>query len=625
MSLGIRRKRSWSLSDHLPSAEQRWQWIPVFEPVSPTCLEEVEWEYPHWPACPVPVSLPFSAIQKLTDIFNHSIQHNTIPNTWKIAKIIPILKPNKSPTEPASYRPISLLCTLSKILERLVLAHITPHIPLSHTQHGFRPKHSTTSLLTNITQTTLEGFNTNKPAPRTLIATIDISKAFDTVPRHTLINKILNTNIHPNFKKWLANFLSGRHGYTIHNGKSSRTKHYTNGVPQGSVLSPTLFNLYMHDIPTPTTPNTNIMSYADDLTILSQHPKYETAAAQLQTYIHTLEHWLSQNRLKVSTTKSTLTLLTPFNREYNAQPHITLNNTPIPVTPTTKILGVTLDRGVTFKQHTDNINTPAKTRLNVLKALTQTTFGHSKEDITTLYKQYIRPILTYAHMAWQPNLADTHLHKLQRTQNAALRIATGCTQSSPTPHLHEETKVLPLSTHMDMRGTHQYTSSLDPTHPLHHTLTPRHTARHIHNTPAEHYTSLYNSLPPTPQGTSLRTHIHTHFTSVAIANLAPNNILGARPPEPNPEELALSREDRVHISRMRCGHHPALPSYMHRIGRAPSDLCSWCGREPGTLEHVLLHCTHLQQYRDIHDIHMLEHLWTRPARSINFLRTAGVI
>ncbi|KAA2237140.1 hypothetical protein F0L68_41695, partial [Solihabitans fulvus] len=124
------------------------------------------------------------------------------------------------------------------------------------------------------------------------------------------MNKILNTHHHPNFKKWLANFLSGRHGYTIYNGKSSRTRHYTNRVPQGSVLSPTLFNLFTHDLPTPIQPHTHTWSYADDLTILAQHPKYETAAEHLQQYLGSLEPWLTTNRMKVTTNKSSLTLIT---------------------------------------------------------------------------------------------------------------------------------------------------------------------------------------------------------------------------------------------------------------------------------------------------------------------------
>ena len=226
--------------------------------------------------------------------------------------------------------PLLLLCNPLKILERLVLTNITPHIPLSPTQHGFRAHHSTTTLLTTLTQHIHEGLNTPKPAHRTMLATIDISKAFDTVPRTLLIQKIYNTNIDIYHKRWLANFLTGRHAYTEHKGKPSTTRRYTNGVPQGSVLSPTLFNLYMHDIPLPIHPDTHILSYADDITIYSQHPNFETAAAQLQEYIYTLEEWLQTNRLKVSPTKSTLTLITPWNQEYSDQPTYTLNNTPIP-------------------------------------------------------------------------------------------------------------------------------------------------------------------------------------------------------------------------------------------------------------------------------------------------------
>ena len=565
------------------------------------------------------------AIRALTDIFNTSIQHNTIPNIWKLAKIISILKPNKSPTEPASYRPISLLSNPSKILERLVLDNITPHIPLSTTQHGFRPKHSTNTLLTNITQTTLEGLNDRKPAKRTIVATIDISKAFDTVPRHLLIDKILNTHIHNNVKKWLANYLSGRHGYTIYNGKSSRTRHYTNGVPQGSVLSPTLFNLYMHDIPLPTHPDVHILSYADDLTIISQHSRHETASRQLQQYMYTLENWLQTNRLKVSANKSLLTLVTPYTLEYTVEPQITLNNTIIPTTHNTKILGVTLDRGMTFRQNTHNATDKCQHRLNVLRALTHTTYGHSKESITTLYKQYIRPILTYAHIAWMPDTAQTHLQKLQVIQNTALRIATGCVRSTPITHLHEETQVLPLKDHMNMRGTQIYTSTLDPSHPLHQTLQVRDTPRQKHNTPASHYTALHAALPPIPPDTSIRSHIHTTHTARALSSFLPNSLLGDHPPLVEKEEATLPRRARVCLARMRCGHHPALDTYMHRIGQADTDLCGRCGAGPGDVQHLLLHCNTTQAQRAQHNIQSLEHLWTHPVSAAEFFRDVGVL
>ena len=105
---------------------------------------------------------------------------------------------------------------------------------------------------------------------------------------------------------------------------------------------------------------------------MSQHPKHETAAANLQVYINQLEIRATTNRLKVSPNKSSPTLITPYNKEISDQPLVTLYNTPIPVNPNPTLLGVTLDPMLTFREHTDTINTKAKRRLNVLRALTHT-------------------------------------------------------------------------------------------------------------------------------------------------------------------------------------------------------------------------------------------------------------
>ena len=115
-------------------------------------------------------------LQVLTNIAIYSYSHNTIPNIWKHGKIITIPRPNKDPTDPASYRPITLLCTPSKVIERLIL------------QHGFRPLHSTNTLLTDLTQRVFDGINSSRLPHRTLLITLDISKAFDATPRHNLTN-----------------------------------------------------------------------------------------------------------------------------------------------------------------------------------------------------------------------------------------------------------------------------------------------------------------------------------------------------------------------------------------------------------------------------------------------------
>ena len=157
---------------------------------------------------------------------------------------------------------------------------------------------------------------------RTLLTTVDISKAFDAILRHILKGELYNTNMH-NTKRWLANYLGGRQSHVSFNGKSSHTRNFPNGVPQGSVLSPILFNIYMHDTP-PTPANINIMSYVDDFTITSTHNYIPTATSQLQSYLNTLQTLFDTNRLKVAPTKSTITLLTNYTKEHRHTPQLTL-------------------------------------------------------------------------------------------------------------------------------------------------------------------------------------------------------------------------------------------------------------------------------------------------------------
>ena len=183
------------------------------------------------------------------------------------------------------------------------------------------------------------------------------------------------------------------------------------------------------------------------------------------------------------------------------------------------------------------------------------------KSLTLIYKQYIRSVLEYASPAWAPNLASTHHNTLQTTQNNALRIITGCKQTTPTNHLHYETQVLTLQEHINMRGTQFLAAaSANPGHPCHYMLAHQLTPRSIKTAPRALYTGLLNTIP---QHSS--SDIHTHFTNLAIQKLGPNTTLGTPPPEIHHSKLALPRSDRVHLSRLGCGHHTALATYRKRI------------------------------------------------------------
>ena len=262
--------------------------------------------------------LSYHSISIITQLYNKIINTNIIPTTWKIAKIIPILKPNKDPNVHTSYRPIALLSPLAKILESTIHTIIRPHLPACSHQHGFKQKHSITTALHSIIDPIITGFNQRRPPGRTALIAIDFSQAFDTVNIITLINKIINNTTIPNLlKKFIGNYIHGRQGYTTYNNQTSKIHIFKTGVPQGGVLSPSLFNLYLSDIPTPANPLINLTGYADDITITATHTNYRTAETILQPYLDSITNWAEQNNLILNTSKTQTTLFTPDPAEYS--------------------------------------------------------------------------------------------------------------------------------------------------------------------------------------------------------------------------------------------------------------------------------------------------------------------
>ena len=222
-------------------------------------------------------------------------------------------------------------------------------------------------------------------------------------------------------------------------------------------------------------------------------------------------------------------------------------------------------------------------------------------------------------------MADTHVETLQRVQNAALRIATGCTKSTPIGHLHAETKVLPMREHLNMRGTQFFAAAANPHHPCNHLHGTEASPRNIHRTPASHFDQLFNRIPPTPPRRTVKSWIHEMFVAEYLSQVPDSTLLGEPPPGIADSESALPRETRVHLARLRCGHHPSLGSYQNRIDQTIDPTCRYCGETPETVPHLMEDCTQLSVLRAAHDVRLLSHLWSRPRESIEFLRSAGLL
>lgn len=364
---------------------------------------------------------PLKFILLITYLINFLLQHSYFPDIWKTAVIIPIHKANQDPAEAVNYRPISLLPSLSKIYEFILLNRLREFCNdkniIIPEQFGFRKGHSTVHQLLRVIEFIHEGFRRGETTGAIFL---DVAKAFDRVLHSALLLKIMRLNFSCQFVHIMCSFLNNRN-FCVKVGQSLSNPHLIHaGVPQGSLISPILFCLYINDIPR--SPALEIACYADDTAILTRSRVRTRIMKTLQNYLNDLMLWLVTWKIKINASKSVAIL---FHKKKHPDPptNLTIFQEPIPWDSKIKYLGITLDSNLRFNHHVDNVLKTA----NIAKAQLRPFIGpKSRLSIkakTLAYTSILRPIFTYGIQVWHQTTA-TKQKAIQTFQNKTLRSIT---------------------------------------------------------------------------------------------------------------------------------------------------------------------------------------------------------
>jgi len=410
--------------------------------------------------------LGYKAKRTLLLIFNLSWHSGKFPSKWKEAHIRPIPKSGKDKSKPESYRPISLLSCTGKLLERIVnkrlLWHLESNSLLAPTQTGYRQHRSTEDQLSYFTQDIEDAFQEKK---KVLAVFFDLSKAFDTVWKEGLLLKLLRFGVCGKMYKWLNDFLFRRTARVKLDGALSNLVKMREGVPQGGVISSTLFLVYINDLVTALPRHVMNTLHADDLAVWCSESSTATATHRIQTTIQTVSDWTSKWALNINKLKTVTTLFSLSTSKEKVK--LKLDDHPVPQVETPTFLGATLDSRLTWKSHIEAVEKRAYKKLSLMKKLAGTSWGANGKILRQVYTGAVRPITEYASSSWI-TASRTSKSKLDKVQNAGLRIILGAMKTTPIREMEKTADLEPLEARREYKALAQAEKAKRlPSHPLH--------------------------------------------------------------------------------------------------------------------------------------------------------------
>ena len=328
----------------------------------------------------------------LTHIMNQSLRTGIIPFSWKKAKVTPIFK-GDSPISPNNYRPISVLPVCMKLFERAIqrqlVAYLKKHSVLCEQQSGFRERHSTHTATSEVTDFILSNMDKGL---KTGAVYLDLKKAFDSVDSETLLFKLQCLGIKDIEQTWFKNYVNNRQQCVAHNANNSDDLFVNCGVPQGSILGPTLFVLFINDLST-VVQTAKIVLYADDTVLLYAAESVEEIQHHLKTDLTAASDWFKNNKLHLNIAKCKWTLFGTKNKlQKTPVCDITIDGSALEHVDSYKYLGLNLDKCLSWQDHIEKLCKKLRQRLGVLRRVRPYL---DQESATTLFNALVLPLVDY--------------------------------------------------------------------------------------------------------------------------------------------------------------------------------------------------------------------------------------
>ena len=373
--------------------------------------------------------------EPLAFLINKSIESGIFPDALKIAKIIPIYK-SKEQNLLNNYRPISLLSSISKIFEKVLYKRLYNFVKykLSEKQYGFRAKHSTIQAITEMYADIVEALDTRR---MTIASFLDLSKAFDTIDHTILINKLKKYGVRGIALNWFQSYLENRKHFIQYKTHSSVISDITCGVPQGSVLGPLLFIIYVNDLPS-CLDKAKCVLFADDTTIYTSSSDVSVLYETLNSNLKVVSDWFRANKLSLNVNKTTY-MIFKHNQQVNVDNfELKIGGNIIEMVQCTKFLGLYIDNKLQWTNHIKHCKAKISSSLYAIRSAKHVL---STEHLRTLYYSLIHPFLDYGLMLWG-SAAKALTNPLQILQKKAIRTVTNSMYNDHTGPLFKKLNIL---------------------------------------------------------------------------------------------------------------------------------------------------------------------------------------